>query len=91
MLRMMEEQQRRIRIEHEDADPDIRICVERETAPETMLTKEDSNRLIEAIYLMPYGARNRKLDRMDEVSCSVIMKKIYTKPDGIRIFSVIST
>ena len=40
MLRMMEEQQRRIRIEHEDADPDIRICVERETAPETMLTKD---------------------------------------------------
>lgn len=91
MFRIIEEQQKLIRIEHEDADPDIRVRIEREEPVGDMLKKEESDRLIEAIYLMPYGARNRKLCRVDEVSCSVIMKKIYTESDGIRVFSVIST
>ena len=55
-----------------------------------MLTGECSRRLTEAMYLAPYGARNRHLARLEEVSCSVITKWIATEQNRITVFRVIS-
>ncbi|MDO4267772.1 MAG: beta-Ala-His dipeptidase [Eubacteriales bacterium] len=90
MMEILEEQQRQIREEYAQSDPGICICARPEPDMPDMLLKEDSKRLVNALYLMPYGARNRSLSRLDEVSCSVITKKIYTDQEGICIFTVIS-
>lgn len=95
MHEILNEQQKLIRLEYADSDPDIRIYA-RSCDGETsnglrMLTKTCSDSLINTIYLIPYGARNRKPCEPEAVKCSVIMKKIYTDPDAVRIFSVIST
>lgn len=90
LLEMVEKQQKLIRQEYQECDPGIRIQVEQDETEGEMLTRLDSRRLTEAIYLMPYGARNRSGVRMDEVTCSVIMKKIYSGQDSISIFTVIS-
>lgn len=91
MQQILQEQQTLIRKEYAESDPDITITAVEEKHDLPMLIKEDNMQLIRALYLMPYGAKNRSLLRNDEVSCSVILKKIYTKEDGIRIFSVVST
>ena len=91
MNEILERQQQCIRREYAESDPDIRIRAVPVQDGQKMMTKECSDNLINSIYLMPYGARNRKPCKLDEVRCSVIMKKIYTDPDAVRIFSVIST
>ncbi len=94
--KLLEEQEHKIRIQYRESDPDIRIRLlpldtdEIRSVDKGMLIKKDSDNLIEALYLMPYGARHRSLKRLDEVSCSVIMKSIYTDEEGIHVFSVIS-
>lgn len=55
-----------------------------------MLTRECSRRLTEAMYLAPYGARNRHLSQPQEVSCSVITKWIAAEETRITVFQVIS-
>lgn len=90
MQQIIRQQQALIRKEYEESDPDITITAVEERKNLPMLVKEDSIQLIRALYLMPYGAKNRSLSRIDEVSCSVILKKIYTRDDGIHIFSVVS-
>lgn len=87
---IIKEQQELICKEYRESDPEIRILAVPEKTNREMLVIEDSRRLSEAIYLMPYGARNRNLSHIDEVCCSVIIKKIYTKEDDIHIFTVIS-
>lgn len=82
--------QAQIRKQYQESDPDIQIELRRAKAAQ-MLVKEDSDQLINALYLLPYGGRNRALTRIDEVSCSVVTKKIYTDEKGIHIFTVIST
>ena len=91
MREILNQQQDLIRREYRECDPDIRIRAFSVT-PQTnlMLTKECSDNLIHSIYLVPYGARNRKPFH-HEVSCSVAVKKIYTQDDAIRIYSVISS
>ena len=91
LQQILQEQQALIRKEYAESDPDITITAAEEKKDLPMLVKEDNMQLIRALYLMPYGAQNRSLSRVDEVSCSVILKKIYTQEDGIRIFSVVST
>ena len=95
-------QQERIRREYEESDPGI--CVEMvevaggekaggsvpEISGAGMLTREYSRRLTEAMYLAPYGARNRHMARPEEVSCSVITKWIATEENRITVFRVIS-
>ncbi len=90
MFEIIKQQQDLIRREYRESDPGICIQASQVKKEGEMLTRPDSRSLTEAIYLMPYGAKNRSLARMDEVTCSIIMKKIYTKQDGIRIFTVIS-
>lgn len=91
MMEILGEQQELIRREYRESDPDIRICaMPLPQKKENMLKKECSDNLINSIYMIPHGARNRKPSRLSQVSCSVAIRKIYTEEDGIRIFSVIS-
>ena len=91
MMEILEIQQNLIRQEYAESDPDICISARPCETELNMLKKECSDNFINSVYLIPYGARNRRPCKLDEVSCSVIMKKIYTEEDAIRIYSVIST
>ena len=92
MMEILGEQQNLIRKEYRESDPDIRIRAF-QTAPETesMLDKECSDQLIESIYLVPYGARNRRPCRGHDVSCSVAVKQIYTQEGAAYVYAVISS
>ena len=93
------EQEALIRKENEENDPGFRMTVEAVTESdcgtkallETMLEKEASDRLIEVLYLMPWGSFHRSLDRLDESMCSVIMKWVHTDEEAVRVHTCVST
>ena len=86
------DQQRRIRSEYEDSDPDVRIRLnEIEDYEGFVLDRASAERLIDSLYLLPWGARNRSISRRNEVTCSGAVKRIYTEGDVIRIYYVISS
>ncbi len=101
MHSIAQEQAALIRQEYEESDPDFKLLIEpaddllqASQKPDflsQMMTKADSDKVINALYLMPYGAFNTSLSRLDECTCSVIAKWIHTDSSGIHIFTCIST
>lgn len=90
MQEILREQQALIRAEYAESDPGISIAAGPATAQLDMLSKTCSDNLITALYLLPYGSRNRSLARLDESMCSVITKKIYTDAAAVGLFTVVS-
>ncbi len=94
MEEIVKREQERIRCQYRESDPGFTAEVLEEKTDEKysgMLIRPDSNRLIQTLYLMPYGGRHRSLERIDEVMLSIITRGILTEEDRIRVYMRISS
>lgn len=89
---LLAQQEEKLRKEYAESEPDIRITLRPTGVGELQpMSREASHQVIEALYLMPFGAERRVLARQDEPRCYVTTKYVMTTEANVSIHVLIST
>ncbi|HJB07544.1 MAG TPA: beta-Ala-His dipeptidase [Candidatus Enterocloster faecavium] len=96
MMDIIRKQEKTIRQQYRESDPGFKVEIEeiiyldKSRKFSGMLQKQDSDCLIKALYLMPYGGYHRSVKRPEEVMLSVMAREIRSEEEAIEVFTRIS-
>jgi dipeptidase D len=91
MLSDLNDEFEKIKAEYRESEPNIQFELNSSTGTREPMSKAGTERVIDALYLSPYGAERRVIERQNEPRCYAITSTVSTEENNIEFDTLISS